>query len=205
MYKIYINDTPLFLADLEEPLPVAGRGGEDLQVIYRGKVRFLSNYVDLLEKTNRYQSVQIRSEDYGKLVADFFGLYKQIEAAGGLVQNPNGEILMIYRLETWDLPKGKIDPGESPPEAALREVMEETGLQSLELGPFLMHSWHTYTDQKGRRVLKCTHWYRMRSPHAELTPQTEEYIEQAVWRNPQEFLQNPGKVYPSILELLKNA
>ena len=57
---------------------------------------------------------------------DFQGLYKIIEAAGGVVFNEKNEILMIYRLKTWDLPKGKIEKGETPADAAFREVCEET-------------------------------------------------------------------------------
>ena len=60
-----------------------------------------------------------------------------ITAAGGLVQNNEGAFLLIYRRGFWDLPKGKLDLGESIPECAVREVQEETGLQTLDLGPFL--------------------------------------------------------------------
>ena len=69
--------------------------------------------------------------------------------------------LLIFRRGHWDLPKGKIDPGETPEQAAIREVQEETGLRELTLGPALPASFHTYRDQQDRRVLKQTYWYLM--------------------------------------------
>lgn len=202
MYKIYVNDTPLFLGEMQEIMPVPAVEGEDLHCIYRGKVQYLTNYIDLLEKPRRYRSVQIRSENYTQLVDDFFGIFKRIDAAGGLVFNAEGKVLLIYRLETWDLPKGKIDPGETPPQAAVREVQEETGLQDVVLGEFLTHTWHTYRDHKDRRVLKCTHWYRMHSNDQQLIPQRSENIEQAVWADLPGFLAAPPRVYPSILDVM---
>jgi len=54
-------------------------------------------------------------EDVERLKADFFSVYKIVEAAGGVIFNPKNEILFIYRREHWDLAKGKIDPGEDSP------------------------------------------------------------------------------------------
>ena len=48
-----------------------------------------------------------------------------IEAAGGLIFNAQQELLMIFRKGFWDLPKGKVDEGESLGDCALREVNEE--------------------------------------------------------------------------------
>ncbi|MBK8711560.1 MAG: NUDIX domain-containing protein [Niastella sp.] len=53
-----------------------------------------------------------------------------IEAAGGLVQNEDKEILFIYRSGKWDLPKGKIEKKETPQIAATRKIQEETGLKN---------------------------------------------------------------------------
>jgi 8-oxo-dGTP pyrophosphatase MutT (NUDIX family) len=51
-----------------------------------------------------------------------------IKAGGGIVVNEQNEVLLIYRRGKWDLPKGKLDDGETIEECALREVKEETGL-----------------------------------------------------------------------------
>ena len=55
----------------------------------------------------------------------------EIQAAGGVVLDPEGRVAVVHRprYDDWSLPKGKLDPGESFEEAALREVWEETGLR----------------------------------------------------------------------------
>ncbi len=113
--------------------------------------------------------------------------YQQvIFAAGGLVKTPQGKLLVINRLGCWDLPKGKVEPGETMDLAALREVEEETGLQRINLGPMLIKTFHTY-PLKGHQVFKETHWYAMTAPEQKLIAQTEEDITQAIWITPNEL------------------
>ena len=57
----------------------------------------------------------------------------KIIAAGGLVTNKHNELLMIFRRAKWDLPKGKLDEGESIEACAVREVEEETGIKNISL------------------------------------------------------------------------
>jgi len=203
MYKIYINETPLFLKDASA-MPENTSGDEqNLVARYAGKSKYLNGYVDMLEKTGRFKSVTLYSEHFDKLVSDFFSLFRLVEAAGGLVSNPSGEMLFIYRRGFWDLPKGKIETGESPPQAALREVCEETGLENVELGAALMTTYHTFKERDGRRVLKRTFWYLMETKDLELRPQTEEDIEEAVWMTLPVFFGTERRVYHTILDLLK--
>lgn len=105
---------------------------------------------------------------------------KFIQAAGGLVFDPEGRMLFMHRLGKWDLPKGKVDPGEVLAETAVREVEEETGATGLVIEKHLTDTYHTYT-MFGETVLKHTAWYQMTSPGGELTPQTEEDIDQVLW------------------------
>ena len=123
-----------------------------------------------------------------------------IIAAGGLVQNSKGEILLIYRRGFWDLPKGKLDAGESIPDCAIREVQEETGLKSIELGPFICTTTHAYYDKwLSKEVEKQTHWYAMLSLANEtLVPQTEEDIEKIEWVPAHKLPQYLLKTYPTI-------
>ena len=76
------------------------------------------------------------------------GVPRRIEAAGGVVIR-DGKVAVVHRdrYDDWSLPKGKLDKGESFEQAALREVLEETGLQ-VELGEELEPV--SYVDQKGR-------------------------------------------------------
>ncbi|MEP6846157.1 MAG: NUDIX domain-containing protein [Panacibacter sp.] len=107
----------------------------------------------------------------------------KIIAAGGLVTNEHNELLMIFRRGKWDLPKGKLDDGETITQCAAREVEEETGMRNLELGNFIGLTFHEYFDKWiNDDAIKETHWYAMKvkgSPTP--TPQAEEHIEKIIW------------------------
>jgi 8-oxo-dGTP pyrophosphatase MutT (NUDIX family) len=128
-----------------------------------------------------------------------------IIAAGGLVLNEKKQILMIFRRGKWDLPKGKLDEGESIEACAIREVMEETGLTKLDLGPLLIITHHTYFDPWIKQeVIKETHWYQMNT-HADqtLTPQTEEDIERIEWVSQSNLSDKLTNSYDTIVEVVK--
>lgn len=108
---------------------------------------------------------------------------KIIQAGGGLVLNEQHELLFIYRRGSWDLPKGKVDPGESIEACALREVEEETGVGNLTLIDFLGITNHQYFDPYLQEdVIKESHWYTMSVKGVPaLIPQTEEDITDIKW------------------------
>ena len=55
---------------------------------------------------------------------------KETKCAGGIIYNDKNEVVIVNQNhDSWSLPKGHIDPGESPLEAALREIYEETGIK----------------------------------------------------------------------------
>lgn len=205
MYVIYINDRPLTLRSSNSPR-TSGRAPEinntntHLTANYVGKPRTLLNYADMLEKGSpKVTSVDILADDVEQLWADFRSKYKWLPAAGGLVTNrTNGKQLFIYRRGSWDLPKGKIDEGEDPPTAALREVTEETGVDDLILGEALPVTYHTYRNRKGKRILKPTHWFRMETNQQVLVPQAEEDIEIASWRSIEKVLFSGDSLYQSL-------
>ena len=131
------------------------------------------------------------------------GFYHFIEAAGGLVKTPGGELLFIHRLGVWDLPKGKAEAGETPEQTALREVEEECGVQNLSLSCKITDTYHTY-QMKGKWILKRTHWYAMSLPDKQmLTPQLEEDILAAEWIKPERLPEIMQNTYPSIVEVIK--
>src|SRR5690348_8114790 len=81
-----------------------------------------------------------------------------MRAAGGVVirrSQPAGlEIAIIHRPEydDWTLPKGKIEPDETPEDCALREVREETGLRCDLKQPL---GCTAYVDRRGRDKIAC--------------------------------------------------
>ena len=209
MYKIYINNTPMLLSR-DKASAAGGHSdktpadkGDRLVARYSGKPKSLLQYVDMLEKSQRFESVTLYSDDYEQLCRDFDAHFQLIEAAGGIVFNTKGEVLFIFRRGSWDLPKGKIDKGESPEAAAVREVQEETGLREVHSGALVDITYHTYREKDQRRILKRTYWFRMETPDQVLVPQTDEDIETAVWMSLPEFYSQERVVYRNIDDLLK--
>jgi 8-oxo-dGTP diphosphatase len=102
-----------------------------------------------------------------------------VRAAGGVVVRREGgdwEVLLVHRprYDDWTLPKGKLEPGETEAEGALREVEEETGLRC-ELGPELAKT--SYTDSRGRP--KTVRYWEMYPREGSFTPHHE--VDDARW------------------------
>jgi 8-oxo-dGTP pyrophosphatase MutT (NUDIX family) len=107
----------------------------------------------------------------------------EIAAGGGVVtriKKGRRQVLVIYRRGKWDLPKGKLDPGESIDECAVREVREETGARDIRIIQPLDITVHGYPE-KGHFRIKTTHWYHMVSNDRVFAPQKEEGIEEVRW------------------------
>ncbi|MDR0413808.1 MAG: NUDIX domain-containing protein [Prevotellaceae bacterium] len=134
--------------------------------------------------------------------AHFCSRHLLIEAAGGLVKNSDGEYLVIFRNGRWDLPKGKREAGESLEQTAIREVMEECGIDGLTLQGLLHVTYHTYTLQE-TNVLKQTTWYAMSYAGSRclLRPQAEEGIETAEFLSAEKAAACLAASYPSIREV----
>ncbi len=132
---------------------------------------------------------------------EFVSKRKFIHAAGGLVQNSNGEYLFMERNETLDLPKGKIEKGESDEEGALREVEEETGVSDLETIKPLIETFHTYS-MKGQEVIKRTAWFLMKvEGRPTPTPQVEEGISWVKWMKKEEVTSRIQEAYASVQDV----
>ncbi|MES2515448.1 MAG: NUDIX domain-containing protein [Bacteroidota bacterium] len=130
--------------------------------------------------------------------------FKYIYAAGGLIEK-NDTWLFIFRLKRWDLPKGKLDMGESPEDAAVRECEEECGITRLTITKTLAPTYHIYAH-KGSYALKKTYWYAMATEHTGiLVPQLEENIEKVEWFNKEQIQEIvfPNS-YPAILDVIKH-
>ena len=204
MYKIYINDSPLYLLKRDLLNEVMKEEPDGLVIEYQNKPRNLFNYIDLLEKSEERKVVIFHAKDFDQLVNEFAALYKIVEAAGGLVFNNLNQLLVIFRRGRWDLPKGKMESGETKEQTAEREVMEETGITTLTLGRYIDRTYHTYRNRKGIRCIKKSYWYEMNTDDMVLKPEIEEDIEEANWVEVKPFLNNEKLIYPNIRDIIED-
>jgi ADP-ribose pyrophosphatase YjhB (NUDIX family) len=146
----------------------------------------------------------IYSHDLQKLFEAFKSYFTFIQAAGGLVFNSRKNFVGIHRLGKNDLPKGKLEKGESAEAAAVREVKEECGLDNVTLHYRIANTYHIYFIDNSP-VLKQTHWFKMHTDAESLTPQHEEDITDASWIDTGDIGQFIANTYPSVRDVLEAA
>ena len=106
-------------------------------------------------------------------------------SSGGVLARPGGEnweFCLVLAGRYWGLPKGHVEAGETPRQAALREVSEECGIpiDGLRIVADLPHSEYVYR-RLGRLIFKLVHHFLvLTAPGAELAPQASE-IDDAAW------------------------
>ena len=111
---------------------------------------------------------------------------------------------MIFRNGVWDLPKGKTEVDENIKDCAIREVMEETGVENLEIVEKLQDTYHTYSINN-QDVLKKTYWFRMRTNYSgNLNPQISEGIEKVCWMSSSEILSISNELYGNIKDIIES-
>jgi 8-oxo-dGTP pyrophosphatase MutT (NUDIX family) len=178
--KIYINNKPLILTNtITQYITKHAIAAGYLTL----KGAFARNFRMAHKHLMGPRSLGVIIEDLSPsaLIAELEKCYTPIAAAGGVVTEPEGGVLMIYRRGKWDLPKGKQDEGESMENCAQREVMEETGVPELTMGNKICETYHVYA-QGGTDLLKTTHWYHMHTNAShKLIPQQEENIIDVQW------------------------
>ena len=164
----------------------------------------LSHLLNQLKEPNSKHRLRIETNSPDQLLKEIAAQFHWMEAAGGVIEQSTGEILLIYRRGSWDLPKGKIDGGETPLEAAVREIQEETGLDELTWIENLSPTYHIYPWNK-EWVLKKTHWFRFQCKNPnQLVLQQEEDIEDAQWLLPGKLETILDQTYPSLHPLLRS-
>ncbi|HXM38727.1 MAG TPA: NUDIX hydrolase [Gemmatimonadales bacterium] len=106
-------------------------------------------------------------------------------SAGGVVfrRGPDGAVRFLLIRDSyrnWGFPKGHLEGGEPPAEAARREVTEETGLEELVLqGPIKVIDW--YFRFRGKTIHKYCHFFLFESRRGEPVPEEAEGITACVW------------------------
>jgi len=176
MYKVFINNKRLILANSKENLDY-----ENASVVCIKNPKTVNAVIRNHLLKSSTSDLIVLSADDKTLIKTFESNYKIRIAAGGFVWNKNNDLLMIYREDRWDLPKGHLDKGESLEGCAIREVREETGITDLEIDSKTGISRHIY-EFNDQMILKITHWYQMHSyTNESLKPQIEEGITKVVW------------------------
>jgi 8-oxo-dGTP pyrophosphatase MutT (NUDIX family) len=199
MYKVFFNDRAVFLTD-----DFRRNFQERYGLFFKYKEKEdLEEIIQLYSHISKIKSLIIFHFDIEVLQEAFRSCFIPIDAAGGLVTNAKGEYLFIYRRGKWDLPKGKVDKGETFQNAAIREVVEETGLKNIQLEKRLISTHHTYPFKNGT-ALKKTHWYDMYFKGNETpVPQTSEDIEEIKWFKPEELKVPFSNTYALIKDIFK--
>jgi len=183
MYEVFVNEHRIILTNKIEK-------ETDFKLFLMETV----DIVDVIHQLNKgkIKCAHIYYEDEKVLMKKFLKKIPLVIAAGGLVKNKEDEILFIFRNSKWDLPKGKVDKGETIEDAAIREVEEETGVKKLKIDSFLKKTYHIF-KRNGTYKLKETHWFLMTSKYkGTLVPQCNENIELAEWR--------PASDIPKLME-----
>ncbi len=97
MYKVFVNEKKLLISKNPENLE---------KVLNYESFTTLEIALDLLQNTSTSE-LNVYGEQIDEIWKEFKKLFRIIEAAGGIVNKPNGDTLFIRRLGKWDLPKGK--------------------------------------------------------------------------------------------------
>lgn len=198
--KIYFNNKPLFLTDqitkeLEEYLH-----HDDAVFIDEFNVHTVKTMIYEMQLPNIHAGVFL-NENVEALYNAFKKKFKLVLAAGGLVHDGN-EVLLIFRRGKWDLPKGKLDEHEDLEACAVREIKEETGLNSIKLEGMLCTTYHTY-HERSEYILKESHWYLIQGNMQEpFVPQLDEDIEKCEWVSMEKLAPYMENTFPSILDVV---
>jgi 8-oxo-dGTP pyrophosphatase MutT (NUDIX family) len=222
MYKVFFNEQVVFIeAKKNESLFNNDIGNTTTSNNYIArpcnKSVVLNNtfHIETLGDFSRFWSLFVADKGFseaiitGKTEAHVFAVMKDffhvVEAAGGLVFDDLGRILFIERMGRWDLPKGKIDKGETAVLAAMREVEEETGVVVSENLKEITTTFHVYSSpyHNSEWVLKPTYWFEMQMlDSSKIAPQISEDITKVCWFSPVELNEVLANTYSSLKDII---
>ncbi|MEI8112501.1 MAG: NUDIX domain-containing protein [Bacteroidia bacterium] len=203
MYKVFFNDSTIHLSSGNDK-SFKNNIADNVNLI---SYDFVNQMVSDIESDENGADFVLVNQEINQLWKQFRSYFKEIRAAGGLVQNDEGSFLFIKRLGVWDLPKGKIEKKETPENAAIREVEEECGLTKLQIIKPLDSTFHIYRSPylpfPKNLVLKETKWFLMKYSGDEIpVPQTEEHIEEVRWFAKSEIGTPMSNTYRSLQEFI---
>jgi 8-oxo-dGTP pyrophosphatase MutT (NUDIX family) len=200
-YKVFLNEKRIVFSSnrnitLSKPISTL-----DENAGIEGVAEFLQGF----EKSTITETV-LEHENPSQLLEKFKSAFLMVNAAGGVVQR-NGEFLFIFRNGKWDLPKGKIDEGETPDIAALREVEEECGIAGHAITQQIQSSFHIYKspypENFGKWIFKETLWFEMvYEGEYNGCPQHEDGISEVRWFKPSELNIVLDNTYENLKEII---
>ena len=214
--KIFINDIPVYILSeskinhkrvyglvVKKFENIVPESLVDDVLIMNTSFEQIDNLLKLMtdKKLKKVHAIFISSCEKKKLIDYLKSKFKVAMAGGGIVEK-EGKLLLIYRKKKWDLPKGKLDAGETIEACALREVAEETGVKA-NLETEITAIWHTYISNK-KYVLKKTYWYAMICENDEkMEPQKGEGIKKVEWMDMDEVRKSLKDSYRSIRHVVQ--
>jgi len=220
IYKVFINKYFILFQDcsVQQDIVVKILKNKNPKHIFNSDhdlldLRPFSHLKDLYHyiiNSSKYSTNNIiyTSQDVNVFFQKFINYFDFLVAAGGVVVNDQNEVLMIYKNNIWDLPKGKVDYGELDFKAAIREVWEETNVSAINGTRGFFNTYHVYDNvpnmkNSKKMILKETRWFLMKPvTDVSLEPQIEEGIEDVAWI-PFNKLKNIN-TYNSIKEVLNH-
>lgn len=197
MYEVYMLNRPVLFIE-------KWTGSDSSFVIHEPDNKGLKDLAQMLRMHPHIVQIELISDDLEALWMRYCLMYREVLAAGCVVENNTNDILWIERNGKWDLPKGKVEKFESIEEAAIREVQEETGITGLSIASDLGKTYHTY-DENGTPVLKTTFWFHARHDGGKTTgtPQSEEGITSVQWHQQPTENRILERAYPSLINLVQ--
>jgi 8-oxo-dGTP pyrophosphatase MutT (NUDIX family) len=201
--KIYYGDKPVYLCDEMDDTLHELLHHPDVVFIDELSPKAIKSLVHEIKKEDFHAGI-LWDKDLEKLKKAFFKNFTVIEAAGGIVQNENKDLLFIFRRGKWDLPKGKIEKNEKSETCAEREIEEETGIKELTFKKKIGDTYHIY-DEFGKHFLKISHWYYFISKgNQTLKPQLLEDITDVKWFKTKDIKKPIANTYATIKDILGN-
>ena len=207
MIKVYSGDKTFYLTNkMKDITDVVSRMKLPIKFTMGTQIKTKTHLVKHYNSFVNDEDVYVHffyDENIARVSKLFKSMFKNIEAGGGLVKNAKGEYLFIFRNGKWDLPKGKLEKGETIKKCAKREVMEECGIKKLSVKKQLTTTYHIY-KLKEKEVLKQTTWFEMEClDTSKLKPQTEEGITKVKWFKKENLKTVVKNTYPSVIDVIE--
>ena len=195
MYKVFIDHKPIVILNKANfSTNAVFVNSEDIKV-------FPDDILSELESASVSNPLLVLAEDVELEFNRLFREFELVRAAGGMVRSDDC-FLVIERNGFWDIPKGKMEKGETPEMSAYREIEEECGISGHQIQELLTITYHTYS-YKGRLVLKKTFWFNFTYSGQEvLEPQAEEGITKVEWFSEDRISEIRSNTYGSINDVL---